>query len=58
MCAWCADNGFDDLDTIKLANDEDLRSVGIVKTGHRKKILAWTKEHPVTGKSWKATTIY
>lgn len=39
-------DGFDDLNTIKLVSEVDLQELGITKTGHRKKILHWAAQHP------------
>jgi len=35
------DDGFDDLESMKLITEEDLIQLGIVKTGHRRKITNW-----------------
>jgi hypothetical protein len=34
-------DGFDDLETVKLITDDEMRQLGIVKTGHRKRVLYW-----------------
>lgn len=37
---WKQD-GFDDLETVKLITDDEMRQLGIAKTGHRKRVLYW-----------------
>jgi len=44
-------DGFDDMDTVRLVSENDLISLGITQTGHRKKIMHWVINHPASPNS-------
>lgn len=50
-CLCSGQDGFDDLDTIKLVTEEELRQLGIAKTGHRKRIMHWVEGQKETNES-------
>ncbi len=45
---YLKEDGFDDLTTVRMITEKELLSVGIIKTGHRKKIMNWVLNNPLS----------
>ena len=46
------DNGYDDLETVKLIQGEDLDAIGVVREAHQEYILASVKDLREKGAAW------